>query len=140
MAYRILGPVGEANIEVDVIRIVVAKMPPISPLPLRAVIWKQPPQRLPVVAELDTGEVLTDDHIAKVSVVGVGMRSHSGVSDYVRHGRCWGQHSDDQYLRDQNSVIIEEKYLELAVRSLHSAFGLDTVEDEEDSASDSKRW
>ena len=134
MAYRILGPVGEANIEVDVIlqnsrgenatdfTFTVAR----SDMEAAAAALK------PVVAELDAGEVLTDDHIAKVSVVGVGMRSHSGVAATMFKALA-DVGVNIQMISTSEikiSVIIEEKYLELAVRSLHSAFGLDTVEDE----------
>ena len=81
-------------------------------------------------AELGAGEVLTDDHIAKVSVVGVGMRSHSGVAATMFKALA-DVGVNIQMISTSEikiSVIIEEKYLELAVRSLHSAFGLDTVE------------
>ena len=80
----------------------------------------------PVVAELGAGEVLTDDHIAKVSVVGVGMRSHSGVAATMFKALA-DVGVNIQMISTSEikiSVIIEEKYLELAVRSLHSSFGL----------------
>ena len=134
MAYRILGPVGEANIEVDVIlqnsrgehetdfTFTVAR----GDMEAAAAVLA------PVVAELGAGEVISDDHIAKVSVVGVGMRSHSGVA-----ATMFKALADDgvnihmiSTSEIKISVIIEEKYLELAVRSLHSAFGLDMVEPE----------
>ena len=132
MAYRILGPVGEANIEVDVIlqnsrgenatdfTFTVAR----SDMEAAEAVL------LPVVQELGAGEVLTDDHIAKVSVVGVGMRSHSGVAATMFKALA-DVGVNIQMISTSEikiSVIIEEKYLELAVRSLHSAFGLDTVE------------
>ena len=132
MAYRILGPVGEANIEVDVIlqnsrgehetdfTFTVAR----GDMEAAAAVLA------PVVAELGAGKVISDDHIAKVSVVGVGMRSHSGVA-----ATMFKALADDgvnihmiSTSEIKISVIIEEKYLELAVRSLHSAFGLDMVE------------
>ena len=134
MAYRILGPVGEANIEVDVIlqnsrgenatdfTFTVAR----SDMEAAEAVL------LPVVQELGAGEVLTDDHIAKVSVVGVGMRSHSGVAATMFKALA-DVGVNIQMISTSEikiSVIIEEKYLELAVRSLHSAFGLDTVETE----------
>ncbi|GIS02578.1 MAG: hypothetical protein CM15mP103_11290 [Gammaproteobacteria bacterium] len=131
MAYRILGPVGEANIEVDVIlqnsrgenatdfTFTVAR----SDMEAAAAVLS------PVVAEL-VREVLTDDHIAKVSVVGVGMRSHSGVAATMFKALA-DVGVNIQMISTSEikiSVIIEEKYLELAVRSLHSAFGLDTLD------------
>ena len=132
IAYRILGPVGEANIEVDVIlqnsrgenstdfTFTVAR----SDMETAAEVLA------PVVAELGAGEVLTDDHIAKVSVVGVGMRSHSGVAATMFKALA-DVGVNIQMISTSEikiSVIIEEKFLELAVRSLHSAFGLDTDE------------
>ena len=132
MAYRILGPVGEANIEVDVIlqnnrgenatdfTFTVAR----SEMEAAEAVLT------PIVAALGAGEVLTDDHIAKVSVVGVGMRSHSGVAATMFKALA-DVGVNIQMISTSEikiSVIIEEKYLELAVRSLHSAFGLDTVE------------
>jgi len=80
--------------------------------------------------EIEAEEVLGDENIAKVSVIGVGMRSHSGVASKMF-----------ATLADENinilmistseiriSCVIEEKYTELAVRSLHNAFGLDAAE------------
>ena len=134
MAYRILGPVGEANIEVDVIlqnsrgehatdfTFTVAR----GDMEAAAAVLA------PVVAELGAGEVISDDHIAKVSVVGVGMRSHSGVAATMF--KALADVGVNIHMISTSeikiSVIIEEKYLELAVRSLHSAFGLDMVETE----------
>ena len=134
MAYRILGPVGEANIEVDVIlqnsrgehatdfTFTVARGDMAAAAAVLA----------PVVAELGAGEVISDDHIAKVSVVGVGMRSHSGVAATMF--KALADVGVNIHMISTSeikiSVIIEEKYLELAVRSLHSAFGLDMVESE----------
>jgi aspartate kinase len=134
MAYRILGPVGEANIEVDVIlqnsrgehetdfTFTVAR----GDMEAAAAVLA------PVVADLGAGEVISDDHIAKVSVVGVGMRSHSGVAATMF--KALADVGVNIHMISTSeikiSVIIEEKYLELAVRSLHSAFGLDMVEPE----------
>ena len=77
--------------------------------------------------ELNAREVSGTDDICKVSMVGVGMRSHAGVASKMF-----------KVLADENinilaittseikiSVVIAEKYLELAVRALHTAFGLD---------------
>ncbi|WP_346300067.1 ACT domain-containing protein, partial [Halomonas sp. BM-2019] len=80
-----------------------------------------------VIPDLGGGEVNGDDNIAKVSLVGVGMRSHAGVASKMF-----------RVLADENinirmvstseikiSVVIDEKQMELAVRALHTAFGLD---------------
>lgn len=72
-------------------------------------------------------EVSTRDDIVKVSIVGVGMRSHAGVAS-----RMFTALADEginilmiSTSEIKISVIIDEKYIELAVRALHSAFGLD---------------
>jgi len=80
-----------------------------------------------VAKEIDASEILTADNIAKVSVIGLGMKSHSGVASTMF-----------QALADENinirlistseiriSCVIKAKYAELAVRVLHKAFGLD---------------
>jgi aspartate kinase len=72
----------------------------------------------------------SDSRIAKVSVVGVGMRSHSGVAATMF--RALSEVGVNIQMISTSeikiSVIIEEKFLELAVRALHSAFGLDAEE------------
>ena len=72
-------------------------------------------------------EVNGNDKIAKVSIVGVGMRSHVGVASQMfrtlsEEGINIGMISTSEI---KISVLIDEKYLELAVRALHKAFGLD---------------
>jgi aspartate kinase len=80
-----------------------------------------------VAAELGVKRVETDDRVAKVSVVGVGMRNHSGVA--ARMFQVLANEGINIQLISTSeikiSVVIQEKYTELAVRSLHSAFGLD---------------
>ena len=80
-----------------------------------------------MAAEIGAREVAADDKIAKVSIVGVGMRSHAGVASSMfealaREGINIQMISTSEI---KVSVVIDEKYLELAVRSLHTAFGLD---------------
>jgi aspartate kinase len=85
--------------------------------------------------DLGAREVRVDSRIAKVSVVGVGMRSHAGVASQM-FAALADEGINIQMITTSEikiSVIIEEKFLELAVRSLHSAFGLD-VEPEDESA------
>ncbi len=77
--------------------------------------------------EIGAGDVLGSASVAKISVVGVGMRSHAGVATTMfevlaREGVNVRMVSTSEI---KISVLIEEKYLELAVRSLHEAFGLD---------------
>jgi len=80
--------------------------------------------------EIEAEEVLGDENIAKISVVGVGMRSHSGVAS-----RMFAALADENInilmistSEIRISCVVEEKYTELAVRTLHTAFGLDAEE------------
>jgi aspartate kinase len=80
-----------------------------------------------VVAEIGAKGVAVKEDIAKISIVGVGMRSHSGVaakmfSAMAKEGINIMMISTSEI---KISCVIDEKYLELAMRSLHSAFGLD---------------
>jgi aspartate kinase len=71
--------------------------------------------------------VIKDDKIAKVSIVGVGMRSHAGVASKMFQALA-ADNINIQLITTSEikiSVVIEEKYMELAVRSLHDAFGLE---------------
>ena len=83
---------------------------------------------LPAVAkELGAREVKGDDKIIKVSLVGVGMRSHAGIASTMFNTLA-AEGINIRMISTSEikiSVVIDEKYLELAVRSLHSAFGLD---------------
>ena len=79
-----------------------------------------------VAKELEARAVLGDNKIAKLSVVGVGMRSHAGIAStmFTTLGR---EGINIQLISTSEikiSVVIDEKYLELGVRSLHTAFGL----------------
>jgi len=86
-----------------------------------------------VTAELGAGEVGGDTKIAKVSIVGVGMRSHAGVATKMFEALS-NEGINIQMISTSEikiSVVIDEKYLELAVRALHSAFELDKAGVEE---------
>lgn len=129
VASRILAPIGEANIEVDVIVQNVAedKTTDLTFTVHRNDIARATSVLGKVASDIGAREVISDDKIAKVSIVGVGMRSHAGVAS-----RMFNALADDniniQMITTSEikiSVIIEERYLELAVRSLHSAFELD---------------
>ncbi len=136
VAYRILGPVGEANIEVDVI---VQNVSEDGTTDFTFTVNRGDMDRAKaimdkVAAELGAREVVTDDKIAKVSLVGVGMRSHAGVASAMF--RTLAEVGINIQMISTSeikiSVIIDEKFIELAVRSLHSAFGLDTESVQED--------
>ena len=77
--------------------------------------------------ELDTGEISTDESIAKVSIVGVGMRNHSGVA--ARMFRTLSTEGINIMAISTSEIrvscVIPSKYAELAVRALHTEFGLD---------------
>jgi aspartate kinase len=78
-------------------------------------------------AEIGAGEVLGDENIAKVSVVGVGMRSHYGVAAKM-FATLAAENINILMISTSEiriSCVIEEKYTELAVRALHTAFDLD---------------
>jgi len=129
VAYRILGPIGEANIEVDVI---VQNVAGDNNTDFTFTVARDDLARAEVVlrdlvAGMDTAEVRSDSRVAKVSVVGVGMRSHAGVASkmFAALGEVGINIQMITTSEIKISVIIEEKYLELAVRALHSAFELD---------------
>ena len=80
----------------------------------------------PLAKEIGAEEVASDTGIAKVSIVGVGMRSHAGVAAKMFAG-ARGEGVNIQMISTSEikvSCIIEDKYAELAVRVLHDAFGL----------------
>lgn len=129
VAHRILGPIGEANIEVDVI---VQNVAEDGTTDFTFTVGRNDLPRaeevLTAVAnEIKAREVRADSKIAKVSVVGVGMRSHAGVASQMFAALAEVGINIQMITTSEIkiSVIIEEKFLELAVRALHSSFGLD---------------
>ena len=129
VACEILGPVGEADIEVDVI---VQNVSEDQSANFTFTVHRNDMERTEELVrqtadKLGAREVLTDDKIAKISLVGVGMRSHAGVASQMFRTLA-DVGINIQMISTSEikiSVIIDEKFLELAVRSLHSAFGLD---------------
>ncbi|MBP6418695.1 MAG: aspartate kinase [Giesbergeria sp.] len=130
MAYRILGPVADANIEVDVIIQNVSKEGKADfSFTVNHSDFARAKEllRTKVMPELGAKEVVGDPNICKVSIVGIGMRSHVGVASTMfrvlsEEGINIQMISTSEI---KTSVVIDEKYLELAVRALHTAFGLD---------------
>jgi len=129
VAYNILGPIGEANIEVDMIVQNIAKDGTTDfTFTLNRSEFLKSQQILQRTAdELGAREVIGDEAIAKISLVGVGMRSHAGIAS-----RMFQALSDVginiQMISTSEikiSVVVDEKYLELGVRTLHEAFGLE---------------
>ena len=132
IAYRILGPIGDANIEVDVILQNVGDegKTDFTFTVSRSDLEKAEAILESHIAELGALEWRSDSRIAKVSVVGVGMRSHAGVAANMFKALAEVGVNIQMISTSEIkiSVIIEEKFLELAIRTLHSAFGLDQPE------------
>jgi aspartate kinase len=128
IAYKVIGPVSESGIEVDVIvQNAAADGTNDITFTVKRGESDKAKEILDEVADsLGAGEVILDKKICKVSVVGVGMRSHAGIAS-----RMFKALADEginiQLITTSEikiSIVIEEKYLELAVRALHSAFDL----------------
>ena len=132
IAYQILGPIGDANIEVDVILQNVGDegKTDFTFTVSRSDLEKAEAVLESHISELGALEWRSDSRIAKVSVVGVGMRSHAGVAANMFKALAEVGVNIQMISTSEIkiSVIIEEKFLELAVRTLHSAFGLDQSE------------
>lgn len=129
IAFRILGPVGDANVEVDmIVQNVGADNTTDFTFTVARGELKKALSVLEIVAkDIGAREVVGDDKICKVSLVGVGMRSHAGVASKM-FGVLAKENINIQMISTSEikiSVVVEEKYLELAVRALHTAFGLD---------------
>lgn len=129
IASRIFGPVAEANINVDMIiqNIGQAALTDLSFTVPRADLKRAEPLIQAVTKDIEAKSVSITEAIAKVSLIGVGMRSHSGVAAKMfevlsREGINIMMISTSEI---KISCVIEEKYLELAMRSLHTAFDLD---------------
>jgi len=128
VAYKVLGAISEANIEIDVIVQNVAKDNSATmTFTVHRAALKQAEALLNEIAvDLGAQEVDSDDRIAKVSIVGVGMRSHAGVAAQMFEALA-SEGINIQLITTSEikiTVVIEERYLELAVRALHSGFNL----------------
>ena len=128
VAAAILAPVGQANIEVDM---VVQNVGENNTTDFTFTVHKNDYERAyelleQVRDELNARELRGDKDICKVSVVGVGMRSHAGVASTM-FTTLANESINIQMISTSEikiSVVVEEKYLELAVRALHTAFDL----------------
>ena len=128
VAYSILGPVSNANIEVDMI---IQNIAEDDTTDFTFTVHRNDyPQALEILKEtssiLGAREVSGNENIVKLSLVGVGMRSHSGIASTMfealaREGINILMISTSEI---KISVVIDEKYLELGVRALHDAFNL----------------
>lgn len=128
VAYQVLGPVSDAGIEVDVI---VQNVSADGSTDITFTVKRQDTEQTrtlvaDIAEKIGAKEVSFDKKIAKVSLVGVGMRSHAGIASKMFKTLA-DESINIQIITTSEikiSVVIEEKYLELAVRSLHAAFGL----------------
>jgi aspartate kinase len=129
IAYQILGPVGDANIDVDMIVQNVSHdgTTDFSFTVHRSDYHKTLKILEPVVKHIQARGVESGDRIAKVSVVGVGMRSHAGIASAMFRTLAEEGINIEMISTSEIkiSVVINEKYTELAVRVLHKAFGLE---------------
>jgi aspartate kinase len=129
VAYQILGAIGDANIEVDmIIQNVGADGTTDFTFTVHRNDYQQAEKILAKVAkDLGAREVVGDDKIVKISLVGVGMRSHAGIASKMFE--ILAKESINIRMISTSeikiSVVVDEKYLELGVRALHSGFGLE---------------
>ena len=133
VAHRILGPIADANIEVDMIVQNIAAQEAMTDFTF-TVHRNDYPRAMEILEasarELGARQVVGDTEIVKVSLVGVGMRSHAGIASRMfatlaKEGINIRMISTSEI---KISVVVDERYLELGVRALHAAFGLDRSE------------
>ncbi|MEK9776742.1 MAG: aspartate kinase [Quisquiliibacterium sp.] len=130
IAFQILGPVAEANIDVDMI---IQNASNDGMTDFSFTVHRNEYQKaLDVLNEkvrdhIDAGEIVGDPKICKVSAVGIGMRSHVGIASLMF--RTLSEEGINIQMISTSeikiSVVIEDKYMELAVRALHKAFALE---------------
>ncbi len=131
IASSILGPISRSDIEVDMIlQNISADMSTDFTFTVARTDYSKSLEILSEISnDLSAREIKGDDKIAKVSLVGVGMRSHAGVASKMFEVLA-GEGINIQMISTSEikiSVVIHEKYLELAVRALHSAFDLESA-------------
>jgi len=130
IAYQILGPVGQANIDVDVIIQNVSHEGRTDfsfTVPRNDYARTMDLLRASVVPKTGAADLIGDAKICKVSIVGIGMRSHVGVASKM-FAALSEEGINIQMITTseiKTSVVIDEKYMELAVRALHKAFDLE---------------
>jgi aspartate kinase len=129
IAAAILGPIGDANIEVDMI---VQNIAGDATTDFTFTVHRNDFDRAAevskrIAADLGARGLRTAADICKVSLVGVGMRSHAGIASQMFKALA-SEGINIQMISTSEikiSVVIQDKYLELAVRTLHKAFGLE---------------
>jgi len=131
IAHRILGPIADANIEVDMI---IQNVGADGLTDFTFTVHRNDYDKALEVLQhtskqLLAREVVGDAGIVKVSLVGVGMRSHAGIASQMFQALA-AENINIRMISTSEikiSVVVDEKYLELAVRALHAAFKLDEV-------------
>ncbi|MHB8938504.1 MAG: aspartate kinase [Thiobacillus sp.] len=129
IAYQILGPVADANIDIDMI---VQNVSHENTTDFTFTVHRNDFEKAMGIVKatatsIGAREVTGDDKIAKVSIVGVGMRSHVGIARKMFETLS-KENINLQMISTSEikiSVVVEDKYMELAVRALHQAFELD---------------
>jgi aspartate kinase len=129
VAYHILGPVADKGIEVDMI---VQNVGQDGTTDFTFTVHRNDYDKAltilrRVAKDLGAREVLGDEKIVKISLVGVGMRSHAGIASKMFQALA-AEGINIRMISTSEikiSVVVDEKYLELGVRALHTAFGLD---------------
>ncbi|MEJ2694586.1 MAG: aspartate kinase [Candidatus Thiodiazotropha sp.] len=132
VAFKILGPISDQNIEVDMIvqNIAADTNSTDFTFTVNRTDFKRAQEILEQTAQaMGAREVLADDKIVKISLVGVGMRSHAGIASKMfealaKEGINIRMISTSEI---KVSVVVDEKYLELGVRALHEAFELENA-------------
>ena len=133
VAYNILGSIGEANIEVDMI---IQNVGDDGTTDFTFTVNRNDYDNAldilnKTAQELGAREVTGDNAIVKISLVGVGMRSHAGIASQMFKALA-DEGINIRMISTSEikiSVVVDEKYLELGVRALHSEFGLDAAKD-----------
>jgi aspartate kinase len=131
IAARILGPIAQANIEVDMI---VQNVSADGTTDFTFTVHRNDYERAreilgKMTSEMRARGVEGDSKIVKISIVGVGMRSHAGIASTMFSALA-NEGTNIRMISTSEikiSVVIDERYLELGVRTLHSVFGLDQL-------------
>jgi aspartate kinase len=129
MAHKVFGPISAAGLEVDVI---VQNVSNDQTNDITFTVQRKDTAKATKILEaiakdIKAEEVQVDDKVAKLSLVGVGMRSHAGIASRMFETLA-NESINIQLITTSEikiSIVIEEKYLELAVRALHEAFELE---------------
>lgn len=130
IAYKILGPVSKANIDVDMI---IQNQSTNGTTDFSFTVHRNEYKKAmdvlknEVISIINAKEVIGDDKVCKVSAVGIGMRSHVGVASLMFETLSQSGVNIQMISTSEIkiSVVIEDKYMELAVRELHKAFNLE---------------